>query len=162
MAWVSLIRRPRVCARLIAGVLVVVAGWLLLAPITAVYVVSNEASASAREPSSISTQYSWWTSDEVLVYSDTVLGQSPHAVKGIRVGCGNSFRSGAHVQFLRDFGGPQACSQVRSPRRSLGLVLLGLGLVGVLVARKLPVASTRHQRRYRQPYSQRRALRRAR
>ena len=49
-----------------------------------------------------------------------------------------------------------------TPRRIIGLSLLGLGVFGLLAAVKLPAKADRQSNRYRQPYSQRRLLKRGR
>jgi hypothetical protein len=159
---VNPLRRPRLWARLAATMMIIAAGWLLLVPITAVYVTSDGTSDSDQGPRAISTLYSWSTSDEVLVYSDDGLSKAPHVVKGIRLGCGNGFNSGAHEQLLQGSDGPRVCSEIKAPRCILGLSLVGLGALGVLGAVKLPVEPERYRNRYRQPYSQRRVLKRGR
>lgn len=138
------------------------AAWLLFVPVTAVYVTDNGPGDRERGPRDISTVYSWWAHDEVLVYSDAALNQPTHVVRGVRLNCGNTVTTGPHEQSLRESGGPRVCADLESSRRWTGLSLLVLGVVAVFVASKLPVEPERYRNRYRQPYSQRRALRRAR
>jgi hypothetical protein len=78
---------------------------------------------------------------------------------GIRLGCGNVFTTGPHEQ-LQAPEGPLVCSGLQTPRRIIGLSILALGVFGLLVAMKLPAGADRHRSQYRQPYSQRRLLKR--
>jgi hypothetical protein len=159
---VNPLRCPRLWTRLMAALVIVAGSWLLLVPITAVYVMNDGTGDVNRGPDSIAVLYSWWTSDEVLVYSDAGLTQTPHVVEGVRLGCGNSFTSGLHEQLVEGAHGPWVCSTVKAPRRILGLVLAVLGMASVLLSSRVPDESARYRNRYRQPYSQRRALRRGR
>ena len=159
---VNPLRRPRLWARLAATLLTIVAGWLLLVPITAVYETSDGPSDGDQGTRDIAVLYSWWTDDEVLAYSNDGLSPTPHVVKGIRLGCGNSFTSGAHEQLLQGSDGPRVCSELETSRRIVGLSVAGLGVFGLLGAVKLPVEPDRYRNRYRQSYSQRRALKRGR
>jgi hypothetical protein len=140
--------------------MIVVASWLLVVPITAVYVMSDAMSNDNLPPHDISTSYSWWTSDENLIYSDSGFART-HFVKGVRLGCGNIFTAGAYEQ-QQEPDGPRVCSSVQAPRRIVGVFLLTLGALGLLVALKLPAESEGYGNQYRQPYSQRRLLKRGR
>jgi hypothetical protein len=158
-------RRPRLWARLTGTVLVVLAVWLLLIPVTVAYQ-TNEADAA---PRAVSTLYSWWTSEQDLIYTDTA-GADLHKRDGVSLGaarlveayrlnCGNTFTSGPHEQLLEP-DGPQMCSATESPRRIIGLTLFGLGVLGLLAATRLPAEPERYRNRYRLPYRQRRRLKR--
>ena len=161
------LRRPRLWARLAATTMLLIAAWVLLVPITAVYMTSDANPA----PREVSSMYSWWTTEQDLVYSDVVgvdlarldhtYVEQDHLANGIRLGCGNVFTTGSHEQ-LQEPDGPQVCSGLETPRRIIGLSLLGLGVFGLVAAVKLPARADRQSNRYRQPYSQRRLLKRGR
>lgn len=162
------LRRPRLWARLVGGALVLVAGWVMLVPVTAVYV----ADFVNPFPTRVTKVYSWWTSDQRIVYSDATgfdltqisfadLGQKVKLAAGYRLGCGNAFGTGVHEQAEAP-AGPAVCNGVRSPRRIAGIALLSLGIIGALASFRLPARSGTTPERYRQPRSQRRALRRGR
>jgi hypothetical protein len=164
---VNPLRRPKLWARLTGGVLVLLAAWLLLVPITVAYQ-TNEAAAA---PRAVSTLYSWWTSEQDLIYTDPTgadlnklggvsLGQT-RLIEAYRLNCGNTFTSGAHEQLLEP-DGPDMCSSSETPRRIIGLSLLGLGVLGLLAATRLPAEPERYRNRYRLPYRQRRRLKRGR
>jgi hypothetical protein len=164
---VNPLRQPRLWARLAATTTILIAAWALLVPITAVYVTSDADPA----PRDVSSMYSWWTSEQDLVFSDASgvdllhLDQSyfdqDHLANGIRLGCGNVFTAGPHEQ-LEAPDGPLVCSGLETPRRIIGLSLLVLGVFGLLAAVKLPPGTERYRSQYRQPYSQRRLLKRGR
>lgn len=164
----SPLHRPRLVARLIGGLLVLVAAWVTLVPVTAVYV----ADFVNPFPTHVTRVYSWWTSDQRIVYSDATgfdltqisfadLGQRVELRAGYRLGCGNAFGHGVHEEAVAP-AGPVVCSGVRKPRRIIGLSLLGIGLVGLVASFKLPARAGDTPDRYRQPRSQRRALKRGR
>jgi hypothetical protein len=157
---VNPLRRPRLWTRLAAALMVAAGSWLLLVPITAVYVLDGSTEGGNDRPQSVSVLYSWWTSDEVLVYSDAGPAHALHVVKGVRLGCGNSLVSGSHEQLVEGSDGPRVCSDIKAPRSIAGLVLAGLGVVGALVSTRVPDEPARYRNRYRQPYVQRRALKR--
>ena len=162
---VNSLRRPRLWVRLAGATLITVAAWVLLVPITAVYMTSDADPA----PRDVSSMYSWWTSEQDVVYSDATgvdlarLDQTyfdqDHLANGIRLGCGNVFTTGSHEQ-LQEPDGPRVCSGLETPRRIIGLSLAGLGVFGLLAAVKLPAAADRRRNQYVQPYSQRRLLKR--
>lgn len=153
---VKLLRRPRLYVWAAAVVAFLVAAWLLLVPITVVYLVSAE----QPEPYRVSHVYSWWSSDQNLVFSDTGMSGRMHLVQGIRLNCGNPFTTGEYEQSQTP-AGPRACAQVEGPRRMVGLCLVGAAAVAAVATRWLRTTST-DQDRYRMPYAQRRALRRSR
>ena len=144
----------RLWARLAGSAALLIAVWLLLAPITVVYLTAREDPA----PQRISTLYSWWTADQDFIFSDTGLGQQMHLINGVRLNCGNVFTTGPYER-RRAPDGPQACADVETPRCLTGLTLLGAGLVGLLLARQLSAGPGRN--RYSVPYQQRRARWRA-
>jgi hypothetical protein len=154
------LRRPRRWACLAATAMVVVAAWLLFVPISAVYVTSDISSVDHLPPHDVSTLYTWWTSDESLVYSDAGLTET-HVVKGVRLDCGNTFTAGSHEQQQQP-DGPLVCAGVETARRIIGLSLITLGVLGLLGAVKLPIEPERYRNQYRQPYRQRRLLKRGR
>lgn len=156
----------RLLARIIGAVLIAVAAWLLLVPITAVYTTNDRHPDQTRL---VGTLYTWWTSEQQVVYVDAT-GVNPPLydpnnpermprLNGIRLNCGNTFTSGVHEQ-SEEPDGARMCSEVEGTRRIVGLVLLVLGAVAVIGAGKLPSGTSRD--RYRQPLSQRLALWRSR
>lgn len=150
------LRRPRAWATAAACALMAVAAWLLLVPRTAVYLKE----IFEPDPYQVSSVYSWWSSDQDLLYSDSEMSQtSGHPVKGIQIDCGNSFTTGEHEQ-VRDPDGPTACARIEVPRTIVGLALFTLGAFGTAAARWL--RGSRGAERYAMPYRQRRALRRSR
>lgn len=160
------LHRPRRSALVAAVLLALAAVWLVGVPITAVYVTS-EANAAAHD---VSSMYSWWTTEQDVVYTDATgadlehidqafLNQ-PRLTEGIRVSCGTAFTSGAHEPVKPE--APQACAQVEGPRRVVGLCLFGLAVLAAGLARRLPAESERHRNRYHQSRAQRRVLKRGR
>lgn len=142
---------------LVAAVLAVVASvWLLLVPVTVVYVTSKDHPA----PYDIATRYSWWTTEQNFVYSDTGTGQVAHLVNGIRLDCSNVVGTGSHE--LAAPSGPETCASVETPRLIGALVLFALGLTGLLVLPRVPARPDGYQDRYRMSRAQRRALKRGR
>lgn len=153
------LRPPRRRWVALAGTaIVLVSTWLLLAPITAVYVTSDISSSDHLAPHGISTMYSWWTSDETLVYSDAGF-TATHIVKGVRLGCGNSFTVGADEQQQAP-DGPSVCAGVERPRRIIGLSTLALGILALITATRLAPEPERNH--YRMPRNQRRTIMRGR
>lgn len=152
----NLRRRPRWWVLAPVMVVVLVSVCLLFVPVTAVYVTSKDDPA----PHDMATRYSWWTSEQNFVYSDTGTGRDVHLVNGIRLDCANVLSTGSHE--LAAPSGPQACASVETPRLVGALVLFTLGLVGLLLAARMPARSGRGGDRYRMPRSQRRALKRGR
>jgi len=149
---------PRRWALVAAAAATVAAGWFLLVPITAVYVTS----ADDPVPRDVSTRYSWWTTEQNFTYSDAGLSSSPHTVNGVRLNCGNVFTVGPAEAVLAPEG-PRACSRVETPRCIGGLIAFTVALLGASWAALLPsggAASRNAGARYRQPRSQRRALKR--
>jgi hypothetical protein len=145
---------------------ILVAAWLLFVPIAVAYVTSDADPA----PRDVSTLYSWWTSEQDLIYSDITAADlahldedaflsRDHLAEGFRLSCGNAFTTGPHEQ-LQQPDGPRVCSGVEGPRRIIGSSLLGLGVLSLLAAIKLPAKRDRNRNRYRQPYRQRRLLKR--
>ena len=130
--------------------------WLLLVPITAVYVTSADNPA----PHDLSTRYSWWTTEQNFRYSDAGLAPRPHAVNGIRLNCGNAFTAGPTEQALAPQG-PRTRGTVEAPRCIAGLALFAVAVIGLLGTTLLPATGRNLGNRYRQPRSQRRALKRA-
>jgi hypothetical protein len=155
-------------ARLAAAAAILAAVWLLFVPITVAYLTSD----ANPTPRDVSTLYSWWTTEQDLIYSDVMAADLPHLnddvylsadhlAEGYRLNCGNAFTAGPHEQ-LQQPDGSHVCSSVEGPRRIIGSSLLGLGVLGLLAATKLSAKSDQHRNRYRQPYSQRRLLKRGR
>ena len=140
-----------------ASAALVASALLLFVPITVVYVTSQDDPA----PHDISTRYSWWITEQTFVYSDTGTGRQAHLVDGVRLDCANVVRTGSH-ELAQAPAGPQACAAVQTPRCIVALSLFALGLVGLLGVARIPATSKRYHNRYRQPYSQRRALKRGR
>jgi len=151
----TLLDHPRRWALVAAAAATVAAAWLLLVPITAVYVTSTEDPA----PHDVSTRYSWWTTEQNFVYSDAGLSPSPHTVNGVRLNCGNVFTVGPAEAALAPEG-PRACGMVETPRCIAGLGLFAVAVLGLLGITLLPAAGRDSGNRYRQPRSQRRALKR--
>jgi hypothetical protein len=158
-------RRPRHWARLVGAALVLLATWLLVVPVTAVYI-----STDTGPPREVATVYSWWTSEQDVIYSDARGYDLTHLehyfdqdrlANGIRLDCGNIFGAGRHEK-LEAPDGPAVCSRTTTPRRIIGLSLLALGVLALLAAVKLPADSARYSNSYRQPYRQRRLLERGR
>jgi hypothetical protein len=132
-----------------------VAAWLLLVPMTAVYV----AGANGEPPPRLVTsRYTWWTPEQAWSYSDTGLARAPHLVQGVRLNCGGLFTTGAGEP---DFApaGPEACAALEAPRGVVTLVLVGLGALGLLGASLLPSGTPRAPERYQATRAQRRAWR---
>jgi hypothetical protein len=146
---------PRRWALVVAAAATVAAAWFLLVPITAVYVTSTDAPA----PHSVTSRYSWWTSEQNFVYSDAGLSPSPHTVNGVRLNCGNVFTTGPAEAALAPEGS-RACGMVETPRCVAGLALFAVAVLGLLGITLLPAAGRDSGSRYRQPRSQRRALKR--
>lgn len=140
--------------------LIALAGWLLLVPLTAVYVVTDK----DRTPHEVSTRYSWGTSDQELVYTESGLPPVPSdqtpLIFGFRISCGTAFSVGSAETAERP-NGPQVCADIERPRRLSGSILLLLGALAVVVSFRLP-AARREPNRWRQPREQRRVLRRSR
>lgn len=160
------LHRPRRSALVGAVLLGLAAAWFLLVPVTAVYVTS-EANAA---PHDISSMYSWSTTEQDVIYTDATgadlahideafLAQ-PRLTEGIRVSCGTAFSAGSHEKVKPESG--QACSEVEGPRRIAGLILLGLAVLGAVLASRLPAESEARRNRYHQPREQRRLLKRGR
>lgn len=159
------LRRPKLWARLVGSVLVVLAAWLLLVPITVAYLTSDPDSP----PRAVSTMYSWWTAEQDLIYTDPMGSDlnkpggltldKTRLIEAYRLNCGNAFTAGPHEQVL-DPDGPEMCATVETPRRIIGLSLLGLGVLGLLAAVRLPAEPERYRNRYRLTYQQRRQLKR--
>lgn len=142
---------------LVPAVLAVVASaWLLLVPVTVVYVTSKDHPA----PYDIATRYSWWTTEQNFVYSDTGTGQVAHLVNGVRLDCSNIVGTGSHE--LAAPSGSDACASVETPRFIASLVLFALGLTGLLVVARVAARPGGYQDRYRMSRAQRRALKRGR
>jgi hypothetical protein len=154
-ACLTLLDHPRRWALIAAAAATTAAAWFLLVPITAVYVTS----ADAPTAHSVSSRYSWWTSEQNFTYSDAGLSPSPHTVNGARLNCGNVFTVGPAEAALAPEG-PRACGMVETPRCIAGLALFALALLGLLSTTLLPAAGGESETRYRQPRSQRRALKR--
>lgn len=151
---------PRRAARLGCVVLVALAGWLLLVPITAVYVVTDK----DRTPHEVSTRYSWWTSDQELVYTESGIPPRPAEqtplIFGFRVSCGTTFTNGA-AEVAEGPNASRVCTDVERPRWIGASVLLVVGVLALVVAFRLP-AGRREPNRWQQPREQRRLLRRSR
>ena len=156
--------RRRGWAFAVAGVLVAVAGWMALAPVSAVYFTS----LLDPTPHQLHTVYSWSTAEQDVLFSDATGADLAHydgdttktrLTNGMRVACGNAFVAGPHEQEDAP-DSPRVCSDIRGHHRVVALILLGLAVLAALtplIARFLPERSDNH---YRQPYAQRRALRR--
>ena len=160
------LRRPRLWARIVGTVAVLIAAWVLFVPVTVVYTTSDANPA----PREITRIYSWWTTEQDLVYSDPTGAdktspeayiQQNHLTNSIRLDCGNIVGAGPHEQ-LQKPEGPTMCAQVRKSHRIVGLLLLALGVIGLLTAGRLPAEPEKYRNRYRQSWSQRRLLRRGR
>jgi hypothetical protein len=163
---VDLIRWSRPLAWLVATAAIVVAAWLLFVPITVAYVTSDADPA----PRDVSTLYSWWTSEQDLIYSDITAADlnhldedaflsRDHLAEGFRLNCGNAFTAGLHEQ-LQQPDGARVCSGVEGSRRIISSSMLGLGVLGLWTAIRLPANRDRNRTRYHQPYRQRRLLKR--
>ena len=151
----SVLDRPRWWVLIAAVAAIAAAAWLLLVPVAAVYVTS----ADDPTPHDVSTRYSWWTTEQNFLYSDAGLAPRPHTVNGVRLNCGNAFIAGPAEQALAPEG-PRACATVETPRCIAGLALFAVALLGLLGTTLLPTAGGNSGNRYRQPRSQRRALKR--
>ena len=81
-------------------------------------------------------------------------------MNGIRLNCGNAFTTGPTEQALAPEG-PRTCGTVETPRCVAGLALFAVALIGLLGTTLLPATGRNSGNRYRQPRSQRRALKRA-
>ena len=148
-------RFPRRWAGAAALAALAVSTWLLFVPLTAIYV----GSADRPGPSEVSSRYSWGTTEQNLLYSDSGLEPRPHGVNGVRLNCGNAFTTGPKENAHQPEG-PQACAQVEAPRVIVALVLFTLGLLALTVIRRLPASTRSEPDRYRRPYRQRRTQRR--
>lgn len=161
------LHRPRRLARIAGAVVIVIAAWLLLVPITVAFASSD----LKPTPRLVSTLYSWWTTDQRATFVDysgvDVPKFDPANVQQLplayvfRLDCGNTFNSGANEQSER-IAGPAMCAEAEGSRRIVGLSLLALSLFGSFAAAKLPAESERSRNRYRRPLSQRLAMWRAR
>jgi hypothetical protein len=136
-------------------VLLAVAAWLMLVPVTVVYLVSQDIPA----PHQISTRYSWWTWDENLTFVDSATAQGQHLVNGVRLDCGSLFTTGPHESTVLP-DGPTACAGVETPRCLFALSLLVLALLAAVASSRVPVTAARYRNQYVQPRAQRRILRR--
>jgi hypothetical protein len=141
----------------VAGALVALcaSAWLLFVPLTAIYV----SSAERPGPGGVSSRYSWWATEQNLLYSDSGLGPQAHGVNGVRLNCGNAFTTGLKENAHRP-DGPQACAQIEAPRVIVALLLFTLGLLALAAIRRLPASTRPEPGRYRRPYNQRRTQRR--
>lgn len=161
----SVVRSRRAWVRVASAVLVLAAGWIIFVPVTSAFTVG----APDQAPTRVATLYSWWTSDQELVYSDATHGEMSHPaaagpskdqfVEGYRLDCGNVFTSGPNEQSVGS-AGPEACAETELPRKIAGPVLAVLGVLVLLISSRI-AACGRPANRYRQPYSQRRLLRRS-
>lgn len=132
------------------------AAWLLFVPLTAISV-SDPVGPAPRE---LTSRYSWWTSEQDLLYSDAGPTSYAHQVNGVRLHCGSTFVMGPHmIDHIPD--GPQARAQVKTPRTLAALVAIGLCGAVVLTLRVLP-ATGRTANRYTLSHAQRRALQKSR
>jgi hypothetical protein len=154
-AGVDLLHRPRLYVGAVAAVAIAASAWLLLVPITAVYVTSADDPA----PHEVSTRYAWWTTEQNFLYSDAGLAPRAHTVNGVRLNCGNAFTTGSG-EGAPAAAGPRACAMVETPRCIVGLALFTVALLGLLGTTLLPAAGDNSGNRYRQPRGQRRALKR--
>lgn len=124
-------------------------------PLTVIYVSSTD----GLQPLDVSSRYSWWTSEQNLLYSDAGMAAQPHSVNGVRLNCGNAFTTGRKENDHRP-AGPHACAEVETPRGIEALVLFTLGLLALASLSRLPPSARSEPNRYRRPYSQRRTQRR--
>lgn len=152
--------QPRRAARIGAVALIALAGWLLLVPLTVAYVVTDR----DRTPHEVSTRYSWWTSDQELVYTEAGIPPLPAEqtplIFGFRVSCGTAFTAGA-AEATEGPNASQVCADAERPRRIGAVILLALGAVALVVAFRLP-AARREPNHWQQSREQRRLLRRSR
>lgn len=153
----NLLYRPRLWMYAVASAALLTVLWLVLVPVTTEYVTSD----TTPTPRHVATRYSWWTTEQDLVYSDTGPGQRPHFVNGIRLDCSNLLRNGNH-ELAQAPAGPQGCAETESPRLVAALALFAVGLLALLAMPMVPSVSERYRNSYHQPYSQRRALKRSR
>jgi hypothetical protein len=147
---------------LASGLLILLAGWILFVPVTAIYEVTTDDPA----PRDVSTAYSWWTPEQKLIYPNVSASWNgpidpANVLEGHRLGCGNSFTTGQH-ESIEEPSGPAACGAIETPRRVIGIILLVSGALGLIAAIRMRDRFGGRTTRYRQPYSQRRALRRGR
>lgn len=150
-------RRPRRWTLAVATVAIAATGWLALAPVTVVYTTSHNAPA----PQIIATHYSWSSTEQNFLYSDTGTGRRSHLVDGVRLNCSNLLGTGVN-ELAHAPAGPRACAAIETPKLIAALPLFTVGVVGLLGAPLIPTRSRQARNRYRQPYRQRRALKRAR
>lgn len=163
----SLLRWPRLWVLLTSAALVIAGLWLLVVPVTVVYTTSSSDST----PREVATIHSWWTNDQELMYTDAtgvdlsrlslISMDQTRLIDAFRLDCGNLFASGPNEKMQAPVG-PAMCASVETPRRVIALSLLALGVAAVLVAVKLSDRAESKRDRYRQPYSQRRMLKRGR
>lgn len=122
-------------------VALIAAVWLLLVPRTAVYFVDD-----GGRPYDIRVLYSWGTSDQILIFPKRLLDtdgpvdttEIVDLVTGVRFDCGTAFTSGKNEDKNLRYGAGVVCSEIETPRRSIGLCLTAVGVVGLLGASKLP------------------------
>ena len=156
----ALIRQPRLWTRILGLLVLLVALWILLIPITAVYVTTDVSSIDNLGPHDVSVLYSWWTSDESLAYSDGGPDKT-HVVRGVRLNCGNTILSGANEKQEKP-DGPIVCSKIERPRHITGWSLLGFSIMILFAATKIPARTSQHHDHYRMGFRQRRLLTRGR
>lgn len=142
----NLLRYSRLSVRLVSVVALGFALWLLLVPRIALYFVNDEGT-----PFDIDVKYAWGrgTSDQVFILPSQLLAEEGVTVEtadrdglvtSVRLNCGTVFTSGDREQDSP--GGEAACSEIETPRWIGGAGLGVLGIVGLVVARRLP--STRN------------------
>lgn len=153
--------RPRRTVRVLAVLIALAAAWLLLVPITAVYVTSDANPA----PRDLSSLYSWWTNEQSVIYDDVTgvdlnRANPQRLTEGIRMDCGTALSAGPHERARP--AGPTVCAELDRPRRVTGLALLVVAILGVALARLVPAESARHRNRYHLSWRHRRRLMRGR
>lgn len=131
------LRRPTLWVRLASVAALLGAGWLLLVPRTASYLVDDEG-----HPYDMSVLYSWDTSDQAMIlpgglFEDDDTGGQDGLVSMVRLDCGTAFTAGENEDW-RAGDGEEACSEVETPRRFFGVCLILFGSTGLWAAPRLP------------------------
>jgi hypothetical protein len=127
-------RRPQLWVRLLSVAALLFALWLLLTPRTVLYYVDDQGN-----PEEVYSVYSWSAGRDQMMMLDKNMferGGTPDFATSVRLGCGTALTEGEN-EGKRDKHGPEACSQIETPRLLIGMGAAVLGVVGFPFAARL-------------------------